>query len=67
MTYEMMIEEARQRQAYNKSRSKLKSYLARSAGKDSDCVSYEDLLLSAKLAKIDLPNKLLMQAERFKK
>jgi hypothetical protein len=66
MTYEMMIDEARQRQAYNRSRAKLRSYLASSAG-TSDSVSYEDLVLSAKLAKIKLPNTLLMQAEPYEK
>lgn len=62
----MMIDEARQRQAYNKSRSQLKSYLATSAG-NSDSVSYEDLVLSAKLSKINLPDKLLMRAEPYQK
>ena len=56
-----MLHEAKVRQDHNRQRSKLKQLLQASAGPDQT-VSVEDLMLSAKIAKMSLPDTLLFKS-----
>ena len=61
-----MAAAARQREAHNRQRSKLKQLL-RVATDGSGQVSMEDLLLSAKIAKMPLPEELLFKTDYSKR
>jgi len=60
-TKEEMLHEAKVRQEHNRQRSKLKQLLQASAG-PGNTVSVEDLMLSAKIAKMSLPDALLFNS-----
>ena len=60
-TKEEMLHEAKVRQEHNRQRSKLKQLLQASAG-PGNTVSVEDLMLSAKIAKMSLPDALLFKS-----
>ena len=60
-TKEEMMHEAKVRQEHNRQRAKLKQLLQASAG-PGNTVSIEDLMLSAKIAKMSLPDELLFKS-----
>jgi len=65
-TREEMLQEAKIRQEHNKQRSKLKQLLQAASG-PGDTVSIEDLMLSAKIAKMALPEEILFKSPYAKK
>ena len=60
-TKEEMMHEAKVRQEHNRQRAKLKQLLQASAG-PGKTMSIEDLMLSAKIAKMSLPDELLFKS-----
>jgi hypothetical protein len=57
-TEEEMVAEAQQRHAHNRQRRRLKQLL-NAASEDGSTVATKDLLLAAKLAKMDLPEEMV--------
>ena len=57
-TEEEMVAEAQQRHAHNRQRRRLKQLLS-AASEDGSTVATKDLLLAAKLAKMDLPEEMV--------
>ena len=60
-TKEEMLHEAKVRQEHNRQRAKLKQLLQATAG-TGQTVSIDDLMLSAKIAKMSLPDELLFKS-----
>lgn len=61
-TEEEMCAEARERLAHNRQRRRMKQLLS-AASQDGTTVSTKDLLLSAKLAKMDLPDEMVAETK----
>ena len=67
-TKEEMLREAKVRQEHNRQRSKLKQLLIAASGPGpAQTVSIDELLLSAKIAKISLPEELLFKSPYAKR
>jgi len=66
MDQEQMVREAQLRQMHNRQRAQLKAFLQLSAG-SSKTVGAEDLKLAAKLAKMSLPEDVLLKSPHASK